>query len=103
MYAFEQDVPIDAAIHARIMTELGDEPPQGLLAHIAIEREDGHLHYLDLWQTKADCDAFTRDRLHPVVGAALSSAGIYPDGEPPRREVNVVDLWGTGFPQRTAV
>ena len=57
MYAFEQDVPIDAALHAQIVAALGDEPPQGLLAHIAIEREDGHLHYLDLWQTRADCEA----------------------------------------------
>jgi hypothetical protein len=102
MYAFEQDVPIDAAIYAQIIAELGDEPAQGLLAHIAIEREDGHLHYLDLWQTKADCDAFTQDRLHPAVGAAMKSAGIQPDGEPSRREVNVIDLWGAGLPQRTA-
>jgi len=103
MYAFEQDVPIDAALHAQIVAALGDEPPQGLLAHIAIEREDGHLHYLDLWQTRADCDTFTEKQLHPVVGAALDRAGIHPDREPPRREVTVVDLWGSGFPHRIAV
>lgn len=103
MYAFEQDVPIDAAVHAQIIAELGNEPPPGLLAHIAIEREDGHLHYLDLWQSEADCDAFTHDRLHPAVGAALTKAGIQVDSEPPRREVNVIDLWGAGFPQRTGV
>ena len=103
MYAFEQDVPINAAIHARIMDALGAEPPHGLLAHIAIERADGHLSYLDLWDTQADCDAFTEQRLHPVVGAALHEAGIHPEGEPPRREVTVVDTWGAGFPRRATV
>jgi hypothetical protein len=101
MYAFEQDVPINAAIHARIMDALGDEPPHGLLAHIAIERADGHLSYLG--ETRADCDAFTEQRLHPVVGAALHEAGVHPDGEPPRREVTVVDTWGADFPRRATV
>jgi len=103
MYAFEQDVPITTAIHARIMDSLGNELPPGLVAHIAIERSDGHLSYLDLWDTKADCDTFTEQRLHPVVGAALQRAGVHPDSEPPRREVTVVDTWGAGFPRPAAV
>lgn len=97
MYAFEQDVPIDAATHARIMAGLGEELPTGLIAHIALERADGHLSYLDLWQSRDDCDRFTEDRLHPVVGAALHAAGVTVDEEPPRREVSVVDVWGSGF------
>ena len=100
MYAFEQDVPIDTTVYARIMDGIGAELPAGLLAHVAIEREDGHLSYLDLWESKADCDAFTDDRLHPVVGAALAAAGIQVAAEPPRREVVIVHAWGTGFPQR---
>jgi hypothetical protein len=103
MYAFEQDVPINAATHAKIIAGLGDDLPEGLLAHIAIEREDGHLHYLDLWQSKEECDRFTEQRLHPVVGAALHAAGVQIDGEPPRRQVTVIDAWGSGFPQRAAV
>jgi hypothetical protein len=102
MYAFEQDVPIDAAIYGRIIASLGDEPPHGLIAHVAIERPDGHLSYLDLWESKADCDAFTEDRLHPVVGAALRAADIRPD-EPPRREVNVIDAWGTDLQRRASL
>ena len=102
MYAFEQDVPINAAVHAQIVEGVGERLPHGLLAHIALEREDGHLHYLDLWETKQDCDLFTEQRLHPVVGAALQSAGVHIDAEPPRREVTVVDAWGSGFPRRAA-
>jgi hypothetical protein len=103
MYAFEQDLPIDAGFYAQVVAGLGEEVPEGLLAHIAIEREDGHLHYLDLWQSEADCDRFTETRLHPVVGAALSSAGIHVQGEPPRRTVTVIDAWGRGFPRRALV
>jgi hypothetical protein len=103
MYAFEQDVPINATVYARIIEGIGADVPQGLIAHLAIEREDGHLYYLDLWQTKADCDAFTEDRLHPVIGAAIAAAGVDATSEPPRREVTVVDAWGAGFPQRVAL
>lgn len=103
MYAFEQDVPINATIYARIVKGIGEEIPQGLLAHVAIEREDGRLHYLDLWQSKEDCELFTEQRLHPVVGAALHEAGIHIDEEPPRREVTVIDAWGSGFARRATV
>ena len=102
MYAFEQDVPIDAAIYGRIIEALGDQPPHGLIVHVAIERSDGHLSYLDIWETKADCDAFTEDRLHPVVGAALRAADIRAE-EPPRREVNVIDVWGTDLKRRASI
>ena len=57
MYAFEQDVPINAAVYARIIEGIGADVPQGLMGHLAIEREDGHLYYLDLCETKADCNA----------------------------------------------
>ncbi len=93
MYAFEQDVPIDAAVYAQIKDAIGPELAPGFVLHVAIEREDGHLHYLDVWQTKEDCDRFTEERLHPAVGPALHAAGIQVDREPARREVNVIDLW----------
>ncbi len=99
MYAFEQDVPIDAAIYARIMAELGDETPEGFVLHVALAREDGHLSYLDVWRTREDCDRFTESRLHPVVGAALAAAGVHVADEPPRREVDVVDVWLAGLPR----
>jgi hypothetical protein len=103
MYAFEQDVPINAAVYekitARIAEEMGDKAAPGALLHIAIEREDGHLSYLDLWETKEDCDRFTEAVLHKVVGPALAEAAIRVDVEPPRRPVNVIDLFGPAFPR----
>jgi hypothetical protein len=103
MYAFEQDVPIDATVYGTIVAGLtertGGAAPDGAILHIAIEREDGHLSYLDLWQTQADCDRFTEEHLHPVVGPALAEAGVQVPDEPPRRTVNVVDVWGPAFPR----
>ena len=48
-YAFTQDVPIDAAFYQRIVEGLGDAPPKGLITHIALERPEGGLRYIDLW------------------------------------------------------
>jgi len=80
-----------------IMEQLGDAYPEGLVAHIAIEREDGTLRYVDLWRSREDCERFTEERLHPIVGTVLAAAGIRPAGEPPRREVAVVSVWGPGL------
>lgn len=92
-YAWIQDVPIDRVVYGRIREALGSEPPKGLILHLAIEQEQG-LRYVDVWESEEDCERFTEERLHPVVGRALASAGApMPDTEPPRRPVNVIDLW----------
>ena len=35
-YTFTQDVPINADLYSRIVEGLGDEPPAGLIVHIAL-------------------------------------------------------------------
>jgi hypothetical protein len=103
MYAFEQDVPIDAGTYEKLLARIaevsGDAAPSGALLHLAIEREDGHISYLDVWETKEDCDRFTENVLHKVIGPALAEAGIQVDSEPPRRSINVIDLFGPAFPR----
>ena len=42
-YAFTQDVPIDAAVYSRVLEGLGDEPPKGLIVHLAVQRPEGGL------------------------------------------------------------
>ena len=93
-YAFTQDVPIDAAFYGRIKDGLGPEPPKGLIVHLAIERPEGGLRYLDVWESKDDWDRFVDDRLHPVVHGLLSE--IFGDELPPEPEqtpLSVVDVW----------
>lgn len=94
-YAFSQDVPIDAAMYKRITDRLGPEPPEGLISHLAIERPEGGLRYIDVWASEADWDRFADERLHPVVHALLSEifGGQLPPPEPERTPLSVVHMW----------
>lgn len=92
-YAFSQDVPIDLTIYRRITEGLGDAPPEGLILHVALERPEGGLRYIDVWESEADWDRFAEQRLHPVVHPILTERlGTQPP-EPPRTPVSVVDVW----------
>ena len=72
MYAFTQDVPIDADTYQRIAQGVGVEPPEGMVLHLAIERPEGGLRYIDVWESEAHWDRFAEDRLHPVVHGILA-------------------------------
>jgi hypothetical protein len=96
MYAFTQDVPIDRAFYERITDGLGPDAPPGLIVHLAIERPEGGLRYIDVWESQADCDRFTESRLHPVVHALLAEVfGDELPPEPERAPVSVVHAWGS--------
>lgn len=93
-YAFTQDVPIDAGFYKRITDGLGDEPPKGLIVHLAIERPEGGLRYLDMWESEEDCNRFAEERLHPVVHGLLSEVfGDNMPDEPPRTLISVIHHW----------
>ena len=96
-YAFTQDVPIDATLYRRIIDGLGDEPPAGLIVHLAVERPEGGLRYIDVWESKEACDRFGEEQLHPVVHPLLSQR--FSDGPPPepaRNPLAVIHVWGRG-------
>ncbi|MGA8521989.1 MAG: hypothetical protein WB807_02925 [Candidatus Dormiibacterota bacterium] len=90
MYAFTQDLPITTAIYERIMEGVGAEPPAGCLVH-AVARIDGGLRYIDIWESRAACDLFLEERVHPVLQAAFSAAGAKLPPEPARYELELVD------------
>ena len=93
-FAFTQDVPIDATFYRRIADGLGSEAPKGLITHIAIERPEGGLRYIDIWESEEDCERFTQERLHPVVHDLLSE--IFGDNLPPEPErtpISIVHHW----------
>ena len=93
MYAFVQDVPIKEDIYAKIRKALGPAPPEGLVLHLVLGREDGMLRYVDVWRDKAACDAAFRERIHPAVYGVFQEIGFKPDGEPKREVMPVVHLW----------
>jgi len=96
VYAFTQDVPIDAEFYRRVTDGLGDVAPPGLLVHLAIERPEGGLRYIDIWDSEEDCDRFAEERLHPVVHGLLAEVfGDQLPPEPARVPLPVVHVWGT--------
>ncbi len=95
-YAFTQDVPIDSTFYQRIVAGLGDEPPKGLITHIAVERPEGGLRYIDVWESEEECDRFAEERLHPVVHGLLSEIfGDQLPAEPERIPLSVIHVWGS--------
>lgn len=104
-YAFTQDVPINAAVYDRIVEGLGDDPPHGLIVHLAVERPEGGLRYFDVWESEEDWDRFAEQRLHPVVHPVLSERfGDNLPPEPARVELPVIHVWsqsGVTRPERS--
>lgn len=92
-YTFSQDVPIDVTTYRRIVEGLGKTPPEGLILHVALERAEGGLRYIDVWESEEDWDRFAEERLHPVVHPILTELIGSQPPEPPRTAVSVVDVW----------
>ena len=47
-----------------------DDRPAGLILHTAGETATGTVQIVNVWESRADADAFERDRLMPVFEAA---------------------------------
>ena len=93
-FAFTQDVPIDATFYSRITDGLGETPPEGLVVHLAIERAEGGLRYIDVWESEAHWDRFVEERLHPVVHGLLSEVfGENLPPEPDQIPLPVIHAW----------
>ena len=93
-YAFTQDVPIDVGTYGRILEGLGDDPPKGLVVHLAVERPEGGLRYIDVWESEDDWNRFAEGRLHPVVHPMLRE--VFGDALPPEPEraaLSLVHVW----------
>ena len=101
LYAWTQDVPIDAAAYADITARMGDATMPGLVVHLAMQRADGTLHYLDVWESEEACDAAFEAVVHPAVHPVLLERNIHVQGEPPRVPLDLVEVrLGDGPPRR---
>jgi hypothetical protein len=92
VYAYTQDVPIDADVYARIIEAIGDEPMDGLLVHLCVRRPDGGLRYIDVWETEQQCARAFEQRIHPAVDATFG--GARPPVEPTTVPLEVIDAGG---------
>jgi hypothetical protein len=97
-YAFTYEVPITAEIYAAIKEGIGPQRPPGLIAHLAYHTESG-LRYVDVWQTKDDCEAFEHGRVHPIVHPLLQEMLGFVPPEPPRTVLDLVDAWTSEYPR----
>lgn len=72
----------------------GSEPPKGLVVHLAVERPEGGLRYVDVWESEEDWNRFAEERLHPVVHPLLGSVfGAELPPEPERVPLPVIHVW----------
>jgi hypothetical protein len=92
LFAWTQNVPIDASAYRDIAARMGTAPLPGLLVHVAIEQPDGGISYLDVWDSEESCNASMASVVHPAVGPVLAARGIRPAGEPPRTPIKVIDV-----------
>jgi hypothetical protein len=99
VYAYVQDVPIDAEMYQRIVDGFGPEPLPGLLLHLCVRRDDGGLRYIDVWESEAMCGHAFDQRIHPAVDAAFG--GQRPAGEPTKTNLDVIDAFGAVLAERT--
>ena len=98
-YAFTQDLPVTPEIWQRVKSEMGPEPAKGLILHLVVRNPNGSgLRYIDVWESKEDCDRFLNERIHPIIGGILAAAGRPRPPEPTREELAIVDLMGAGLP-----
>jgi len=52
-----------------------ENPPPGLLIHVAIEVADG-VRIVDVWNSQAEYDAFAESRLNPAIGNIAAQQGM---------------------------
>lgn len=92
MYSWTQDLPINEDVYKRIRSRLDGARLDGLIVHLAIRADDGHVRYVDVWESEAKCNAAFEAHIHPAVFGVLGELGIRPTSEPPREPLTVLDV-----------
>jgi hypothetical protein len=90
-YAFIQDLPITVEQYAVIRSEIGNDAPKGLVAHVVM-RHDAGLRYVDVWDSQADWERFHDDKVQPAVRKMMATDGIVAPPQPaPHQTIDVID------------
>ncbi len=93
VYAYIQDVPIGEDLYRRIIDEIGPEPLTGSVLHLCVREPDGHLRYIDVWESEQACAQAFAERIHPAVDGAFG--GNRPTTEPEVHRLDVLHASGT--------
>src|SRR3954465_14571617 len=92
VYAFPQDVPIDAEFYGRITEALGGEPMDGLLMHLCVRNPAGGLRSIDVWERGEQRTRAFGESVHPAVDKAFG--GRRPPVEPTVNHLDVIEVRG---------
>jgi hypothetical protein len=91
--ALVYDVPADPATYRRVRALIGDDVPDGLIAHTVVAVASGLRHF-GVWESRAHFDRFELERAQPAVHAVLRELGLtVMPPHPPVQEVELVDYW----------
>jgi hypothetical protein len=88
-WAYVQDneeLPLD--VYDAVAREVGGEenPPDGLIVHVAGEGPKGGMRFIDVWESKEAYERFQVERLLPAIERAT---GGPPEAPPEKLEHNV--------------
>jgi hypothetical protein len=92
-YALLYDVPADEDMYRQVRAAIGDEQPNGLIAHLVVQGDRG-LRHIGVWDSQKDWQRFHDERVEPAVHTILTAAGFTgmpPD--PPVEELKLIDVW----------
>jgi hypothetical protein len=92
-YACSYEVPATEEMYREVRRLIGDDTPDGLVAHVVVRSETG-LRHLEVWDSEDSWTRFHDDRVEPAVHAVLKAAGFTempPD--PPVEQLDLVDVW----------
>lgn len=92
-YACSYEVPATEEMYREVRRLIGDDTPDGLVAHVVV-RTDAGLRHLEVWDSEDAWTRFHDDRVEPAVHEVLKSAGFTempPD--PPVEQLDLVDVW----------
>ncbi len=91
-YAFQYDVPADEKFYRRVVAEIGEEQPTGLVAHLVVTR-DGGLRHIELWDSKEEWERFRTERIEPALDKVFAASGFAHRPPRPRmQEMELVDV-----------
>jgi hypothetical protein len=79
------DIPVSRADVEAVGQDMGDvydNPPEGLIVHVATET-DGGVHIVDVWESAEHQERFMAERLGPSIAKVMAERGIPVDGPPP--------------------
>ena len=87
------DVPVSRADLEAVSADLGthDNPPDGLVVHVATATADG-VHVVDIWESQAAFEKFRDDQLMPSMQKFMAEHNMSMDQAPSPRLDEAFDV-----------